>query len=221
MSASALQSFTCVLASLCICLPALDCCIRLCLAILNLSPSSGLRVACNPLHFVFLCLHLSPSSGLLWPPLPCKPLFVTQLWAALSPCVYICLRALDCCIRLCLAILYLSPSFGLHVACNPLHFVPLCLTAVAASALQSFVSQLWTSQALFAECSDFEKHKLFGVYGGVTPYGRPSRILYCRDKIPVVRIYLTEWMLQGSPKYRDAATCVSCHGVLAGSLPAL
>ena len=29
------------------------------------------------------------------------------------------------------------------------------------------VSQLWTSQALVADCSGFEKHKLFGVYGGV------------------------------------------------------
>ena len=38
---------------------------------------------------------------------------------------------------------------------------------MAASALQSFVSQLWTSQTLVAECSDIEKHKLFGVYGGV------------------------------------------------------
>ena len=38
---------------------------------------------------------------------------------------------------------------------------------MAASALQSFVSQLWTSQALVAECSDIERHKLFGVYGGV------------------------------------------------------
>ena len=49
VSASALQSFTCVLASLCICL----------------------HLACA---FVSLCLHLSPSSGLLWPPLPCNPL---------------------------------------------------------------------------------------------------------------------------------------------------
>ena len=85
----------------------------------------------------------------------------------------VCLPALDCCIHLCLAILYLSPSSGLHVACNPLHVSP-CVyivsqlwTAVAASALQSFVSQLWTSQGLVAERSGFEKHKLFGVYGGV------------------------------------------------------
>ena len=49
VSASALQSFTCVLASLCICL----------------------HLACT---FVSLCLHLSPSSRLLWPPLPCNPL---------------------------------------------------------------------------------------------------------------------------------------------------
>ena len=75
VSASALQSFTCVLASLCICLSALDCC--------NYPP-----LPCNPLFVtqlwaacrlqsftsVSLCLHLSPSSGLLWPPLPCNPL---------------------------------------------------------------------------------------------------------------------------------------------------
>ena len=30
---------------------------------------------------------------------------------------------------------------------------------------KSFVSQLWTSQTLVAECSDFEKHKLSGFYG--------------------------------------------------------
>ena len=52
--------------------PSSDSCIRLCLAILYLSPSCGLHVDCNPLH--------------------------------LSPCVYICLPALDCCGRLCLAI---------------------------------------------------------------------------------------------------------------------
>ena len=47
---------------------------------------------------------------------------------------------------------------------------------MAASALQSFVSQLWTSQALVAECSDIEKHKLFGVYGGVIVQ-RPEMML--------------------------------------------
>ena len=69
VSASALQSFTCVLASLCICLPALDCYIRLCLA-------TQLWAACRLQSFtvISLCLHLSPSFGLLWPPLPCNPL---------------------------------------------------------------------------------------------------------------------------------------------------
>ena len=51
----------------------------------------------------------------------------------------------------------------------------MCIRDRSASALQSFtcvlaslcISQLWTSQALVAECSDIEKHKLFGVYGGV------------------------------------------------------
>ena len=46
------------------CLPALGCCVRLCLAILYIS--SGLLwppLACNPLHL----------SQLLYPPLPCSP----------------------------------------------------------------------------------------------------------------------------------------------------
>ena len=69
------------LATLHICLPAALPC-----SPLHLSPSSGLRVACNPLHchclpvstFVsqlWACnpLHLSRSAGLLCPPLPCNP----------------------------------------------------------------------------------------------------------------------------------------------------
>ena len=99
VSASALQSFTCVLASLCICLPALDCCVRLCLAILYMCPRKP--------------LHLSPSSRLLYPPLPCNPLFVTQLWAA-------CRLQSFTFVSLCL---HLSPSSGLlwpPLPCNPL-----------------------------------------------------------------------------------------------------
>ena len=133
VSASALQSFTfasrrwaavSALQSLILHLsPSSDCCVRLCLAILYMRPRKP--------------LHLSPSSRLLYPPLPCNPLFVTQLWAAcrlqsftfVPLCVYMCLPALDCCGRLCLAIL---------------------------------VSQLWTSQALVAECSDFENTNCLG-----------------------------------------------------------
>ena len=69
---------------------------------------------------------------------------------------------LSCCVRLCLASLYIC----LHVACNLSTCVSQLWTAVAASALL-FFSQLWTSQALVAESSDFENYKLFGVYGGV------------------------------------------------------
>ena len=43
---------------------------------------------------------------------------------------------------------------------------------MAASALQSFVCQLWTSQALVAECSDLENHKLFGGVIEVLHYTR-------------------------------------------------
>ena len=98
-------------------LPALGCCVRLSLAILyNCLPVLGLAI-------LYICarnpLHVSPRSRLLYPPLPCNPFFVSQLW-----------------------------------------------TVVPAFALQSFVSRLWRSKALVVECSDFEEHKLFGVYGG-------------------------------------------------------
>ena len=112
VSASALQFFTFVsqrwaavsafaLQSLILHLsPSSDCCVRLCLAILCMCPRKP--------------LHSSPSSRLLYPPLPCNPLFVTQLWAAcrlqsfacVSLCLH-CLPALDCRCRLCLAILCL------------------------------------------------------------------------------------------------------------------
>ena len=62
MSASALQSFTCVLASLCICLSALDCCIRLCLAILYLCPALG----CKLLAILYICLPVSTFVCKLW-----------------------------------------------------------------------------------------------------------------------------------------------------------
>ena len=59
-------------------------------------------------------------------------------------------------------------SLAILYICLPVStFVSQLWTAVVASALQSFVSQLWTSQVLVAECSDIEKPKLFGVYGGV------------------------------------------------------
>ena len=60
------------------CLPSVSLCLPSC------CPSSGLRVACKPLH--------------------------------LSPFVYICLPALDCCARLCLAILYMCPRKPLHLS---------------------------------------------------------------------------------------------------------
>ena len=52
VSASAMQSLNCVS-------PSADCCVRHCLAILCLPPSSQLHVACNPLHLsrcVYMCL---------------------------------------------------------------------------------------------------------------------------------------------------------------------
>ena len=109
VSASALQSFAFVsqrwaavsASALILHLsPSSDCCVRLCLAILYMCPRKPLRV--------------SPSSRLLYPPLPCNlylspssGLHVACNPLQLSPCVYICLPALDCCGRLCLAILCL------------------------------------------------------------------------------------------------------------------
>ena len=85
--------------------------------------------------------------------------FVTQLWAAVSASAWQFFTFVCCCLHPCLAILYI---------CLPVStFVFQLRTVVSASALQSFVSQLWTSQTLVAECSDFEKRRLFGVYGGI------------------------------------------------------
>ena len=60
-----------------------------------------------------------------------------------------CPPALYCCVRLCLAILYVRlPALG---CCGRLCLGILCLPALDVAS-SSF---------------DFEKHKLFGVYGGV------------------------------------------------------
>ena len=123
-----------------ICLPLL----LICLPVLFICPRSGSRLACLPLPFIclpllftclpvlFICLpgwvlavgfpavlfpasfHLSPllpSSGLLCPP---NPLHV-------SPCVYMCLPALDCCGRLCLAILCLPALDVAGSSCRVFH----------------------------------------------------------------------------------------------------
>ena len=143
LSPSRLQPFTFVSQLLC---PAI---LYICL------PALG----CVSLAIVYICL----------PALTAVSASALQSFTCVLASLCICLPALDCCIRLCLAILYLSPSSALHVVCNPLHLSPcvyICLPALD-SALQFFVSQLWTSQALVAECADFEKHKLFGVYGGI------------------------------------------------------
>ena len=60
-----------------------------------------------------------------------------------------CPPALYCCVRLCLAILYIClPAVG---CCGRLRLAILCLPALDVAS-SSF---------------DIEKHKLFGVYGGV------------------------------------------------------
>ena len=51
-----------------------------CSALQSITFVSRLWAACRlqPFTFVSLCLHLSPSSGLLCPPLPCNPLHVSS-----------------------------------------------------------------------------------------------------------------------------------------------
>ena len=122
VSASALQSFTCAaqhwtpLSASCLQLQ------LLCPAILYICLPAWAVCRLQSFSFVSLCLHLSPSSGLLCPPLPCDPSFVSQLSAVL-------------------AILYMYLPVS---AC-----VSQLWTAVS-SALQSLVSQPWTSQTLVA-----------------------------------------------------------------------
>ena len=75
-----------------------------------LSPLSQLWAACRLQSFtlVSLGLHLSPSSGLLCPPLPCNPLHLSPSSGLLCPMLYICH--------------HLSPSAGLlfpPLPCNP------------------------------------------------------------------------------------------------------
>ena len=111
-------------------------CVRL---VFLLSFTFASPLACNP-------SHLSPSCSALQyyiclSALGCVSLAILYIVICLP-----CLPALDCCVRLCLAILYIVSQLW---------------AAASASALQSFVSQLWTSQTLVAECSDIEKHKLF------------------------------------------------------------
>ena len=118
------------------------------------------------------------SSSQLWTAVSASALqsftFVSQLWAAVSASLLQSLilhvsPSSDCCVRLCLAILYMCPRKPLHLSPSRLHiclpvstFVSQLWTAVAASALQSFVSQLWTSQALVAECSDSKNTNCLG-----------------------------------------------------------
>ena len=91
-------------------------------------------------------LHLSLSSRLLCPPLPCNLLFVTQLWAAnrlqsftfVSLCVYCFFQALDCCGRLCCAILCLPALDVASSSCGAFRFLKNknCLESTVALCMQ-------------------------------------------------------------------------------------
>ena len=106
-SCSALQFFTFVSQLWAACRLQSCAFVSLCL---HLSPSSGVLcqlLPCNP-------LHLSPSSGLLCPPLPCNPLHLSPSAGLLCPPLpcnpefYFCLPALTA-VAVCLAILYMCP----------------------------------------------------------------------------------------------------------------
>ena len=122
-----------------------------------MSPSSGLHVlyicrpalGCMSLAILYICLPALPCL-----PLACNPLHVSP---SSDCCVRLCLAirctclpALDCCIHLCLAILKFTCVSQLS-------------TAISAFALHSFVSQLWTSQTLVAECSDLKTQTVWGL----------------------------------------------------------
>ena len=83
-----------------------------------------------------LCLHLSPSSGLLCPPLPCNP-------SHLSPSSGLRCSPLPCNPS------HLSPSSGLRcppLPCNPLHLSPSAgLLCPPLPCNPLFVTQLWAA----------------------------------------------------------------------------
>ena len=76
--------YICLPACLYMCLPTLDSCLRLSLATLHICFPALDCSALQSFTFVSLYLHLSPTSGLLCPCLPCNPLNIFKL----SPCVY-------------------------------------------------------------------------------------------------------------------------------------
>ena len=114
------------LAILSICLPALDCCV----AVLYMFPSSGLLwVAVFASHLQSFTIvsqfwaAVSASalqSFICLQALGCMSLAILPLH--LSPCVYICLPALDCCGRLCLAILCLPALDVASPSCRVFRF---------------------------------------------------------------------------------------------------
>ena len=139
------------------CLPPVSLCLRSCL------PSCwSLCPPCRPSVSFCLPSCLSSCWSLCPPCLPCVCLCLRSClpscWSLCPPCLRsvslcICLPGLDCCIRLRLAILYLSPSSGLHLQSStcvslPLHLIPartavatfLCLPAlgVASSSCRAF-----------------------------------------------------------------------------------
>ena len=139
----------------------LGCCVRLSLA--------------NPLRTTIL--------SQLWPAMSTSRLQSfnpLHLFSALGRCVRLCHAILefhvspsaDCCVRHCLAILCLSPSSQLHVACIPLHLSPcvyMCLPALdCCVCLCLAILCLPALDVTNSSCSvPILKNAVFGAYGGV------------------------------------------------------
>ena len=86
-----------------------------------------------------------------------------------------CPPALYCCVRLCLAILYIClPALG----CSG----RLCLAILCLPALDVASSSF-----------DFEKHKLFGVYGGVISVGHVAFLFICLAGLSLLVSALFPW----------------------------
>ena len=123
-----------------------------------LSPFLLVIVSALSSSFLYMCL--------LSPPLACNPshvspscsalqsfTFVSQLWAA---CRLQSFTFASLCPHLWAAVSASAQSFTFVPA-------PGCCARLCLPILN------FTLVSLFAECSDFEKHKLFGAYGGVIP----------------------------------------------------
>ena len=130
-----------------------QCFLRVC-ALLRDSVSASLCLRSCLQSCWSLCPPCLPSVSLFSFLSPFVSLLVRHCLGLVSPALqsFICLPAVGC---MSLAILYICPPcLPALDSCGRLCLAILCLPALDIASSS-------------AECSDFEKHKLFGVYGGV------------------------------------------------------